>query len=220
MPNRAVMMGRPMATTDPKAISMMMMAAMIPMPSLEPGWADTVDEIGSPPSATWYPGWAKLWATFDQVFGSVVIQIRGGLVELDHGEGDVPVGRHLLARARCERAAHSAHVRERTEGGDQSSDRGRVGRVFDRTRGVNDDVGGVPGLGREPLRQQVLGPLRRRVARGEVVAEGAADDVGQADHGHHDDDPADDDRPAVVVTPPGQAAESADVRLLLPGVHA
>ena len=39
MPNRAVMIGSPMATTDPKASSMMMMAAMMPMPSLGPGLA-------------------------------------------------------------------------------------------------------------------------------------------------------------------------------------
>ncbi len=39
MPNSAVMMGRPMATTDPNASSMMTMAARIPMPSAGPGFA-------------------------------------------------------------------------------------------------------------------------------------------------------------------------------------
>ena len=38
IPNSAVMMGRPMATTEPKASSMMMMAARMPMPSLDPGF--------------------------------------------------------------------------------------------------------------------------------------------------------------------------------------
>ena len=45
-PNRAVMMGRPMATTDPKASSMMMIAAVMPMPSLAPGEILATEEIG------------------------------------------------------------------------------------------------------------------------------------------------------------------------------
>ena len=55
-PASAVMTGRPMATTEPKASSMMMMAAVMPMPSLGPGAAVTAAEIGLPPSATWKPG--------------------------------------------------------------------------------------------------------------------------------------------------------------------
>jgi hypothetical protein len=46
-PNRAVMIGRPMATTDPKASSMMRMAAVMPMPSLGPGAAVITAEMGS-----------------------------------------------------------------------------------------------------------------------------------------------------------------------------
>ncbi len=53
MPKMAVMMGRPIATTEPKASSMMMMAARMPMPSLEPGFAPATSPIASPPSATW-----------------------------------------------------------------------------------------------------------------------------------------------------------------------
>ncbi len=53
MPNRAVMMGRPMATTDPKASSMMMMAARMPMPSLDPGLAPATRLMACPPRATW-----------------------------------------------------------------------------------------------------------------------------------------------------------------------
>ena len=62
-PIRAVRRGRPIATTDPKAISMMMMAARIPIASLEPGEACTASEMGLPPRATANPGWAKPWAT-------------------------------------------------------------------------------------------------------------------------------------------------------------
>ena len=55
IPNSAVMMGRPMATTEPKASSMMMMAARMPMPSLGPGFAPATRPMASPPRATWYP---------------------------------------------------------------------------------------------------------------------------------------------------------------------
>ena len=54
-PASAVMTGRPMATTDPKASSMMRMAAVMPMPSLGPGAAVAAALIGAPPSSTWKP---------------------------------------------------------------------------------------------------------------------------------------------------------------------
>ena len=56
MPNRAVMMGSPIATTEPKARSMMMMAAKMPMPSLGPGFAPATSPMACPPTATWNPG--------------------------------------------------------------------------------------------------------------------------------------------------------------------
>ena len=61
-PASAVITGRPMATTEPKASNMMMSAAVMPMPSLGPGAAVTAAEIGLPPSATWKPGRASDWA--------------------------------------------------------------------------------------------------------------------------------------------------------------
>ena len=57
-PASAVITGRPMATTDPKASSMMRMAAVMPMPSLGPGAAVTAEEIGFPPSSTANPACA------------------------------------------------------------------------------------------------------------------------------------------------------------------
>ena len=53
MPNRAVRMGSPMATTEPNAISMMIMAPRIPAPSLGPGAAVMTLPMGPPPRATW-----------------------------------------------------------------------------------------------------------------------------------------------------------------------
>ncbi len=53
MPNSAVRMGRPMATTEPNAISMISMAARMPAPSLGPGEAVITFPIGPPPRAIW-----------------------------------------------------------------------------------------------------------------------------------------------------------------------
>ncbi len=61
-PASAVMTGRPMATTDPKASSMMRIAAVMPMPSLGPGAAVAAALIGAPPSSTWKPRWAAACA--------------------------------------------------------------------------------------------------------------------------------------------------------------
>jgi hypothetical protein len=52
-----------MATTEPKASSMMRMAAVMPMPSLGPGAAVTAEEIGLPPSSTAKPARASACAT-------------------------------------------------------------------------------------------------------------------------------------------------------------
>jgi hypothetical protein len=54
-PKSAVMIGRPMATTDPKVSRMMRIAAVMPMPSLGPGAAVITVEMGSPPKATANP---------------------------------------------------------------------------------------------------------------------------------------------------------------------
>ncbi len=52
-------MGNPIATTDPNATSMMIIALRIPAPSLGPGEAVITLPIGPPPSATLYPGRSK-----------------------------------------------------------------------------------------------------------------------------------------------------------------
>ena len=56
IPNRAVRIGRPMAITDPKAMSRMTIAARTPIVSLEPGLAVSAFVIGCPASSTWKPG--------------------------------------------------------------------------------------------------------------------------------------------------------------------
>ena len=61
-PTRAVRIGRPMATTDPKASSMTTTAASRPIISLDPGAAETTCSAGAPPTATCRPGRAKLSA--------------------------------------------------------------------------------------------------------------------------------------------------------------
>ena len=54
MPNRAVRMGRPMASTEPKAMSRMTTAASRPMASVPPGSSRAVKS--EPPPSTWMPG--------------------------------------------------------------------------------------------------------------------------------------------------------------------
>ena len=54
MPNRAVRIGRPMASTEPKAISRMTTAASRPMASVPPGARRLVK--ASPPPSTCMPG--------------------------------------------------------------------------------------------------------------------------------------------------------------------
>ena len=55
MPNRAVMIGRPMARTDPNTTSRMMMAATMPISSVAP--SDGLDWNIAPPSSTWSAAW-------------------------------------------------------------------------------------------------------------------------------------------------------------------
>ncbi len=65
MPNRAVMIGRPMASTDPNAIKRMSTAARMPIASLA-GWVWSVNI--DPPSSTWRLGvfafftMSRMWA--------------------------------------------------------------------------------------------------------------------------------------------------------------
>ncbi len=54
-PTSATTIGSPMATTEPKATSMITIAAVTPMPSAGPGAALTTVEIGAPPSSTRKP---------------------------------------------------------------------------------------------------------------------------------------------------------------------
>ena len=67
-----------MATTDPNATSMMMTAARMPIASLDPGVAETAEEMGFPPSATRKPGRAKLFAT--RIRSLVCEVFRSGVV--------------------------------------------------------------------------------------------------------------------------------------------
>ena len=91
-PASAVMMGRPMATIEPNASSMMRMAAVMPMPSLGPGAAVTADEIGSPPSSTWKPGWAAACAVVMTCFTAPVGMSAVSVVNCTWANAMLPCG--------------------------------------------------------------------------------------------------------------------------------
>ena len=103
-PASAVITGRPMATTEPKASNMMMSAAVMPIPSLGPGAAVTAAEIGLPPSATWKPGRASAWAVETTFLIAAGRDVRRVGAELHLGEGDVAMRRDLVGAGRRERA--------------------------------------------------------------------------------------------------------------------
>ncbi len=91
-----------MATTEPKASSMMMMAAVMPMPSLGPGAAVAAAEIGLPPSSTWKPWWAAAWAVVMTVLTAPVGMSAVSVVNCTCGEGDVAVRRRSGGRRPAE----------------------------------------------------------------------------------------------------------------------
>ena len=157
------MIGRPMATTEPKAISMMMMAAVMPMPSLDPGRRRHTWLMGLPPSDTSNPGCGEaLGPRSITRLTAAAWEVGGRVVELHDGETGVPVGGHLCSAPRAERTLHARHVVERAERGHQPLDLGRVGRVGQRRGGLHDDVGRVAGLSGKAACQEVLGLLGRR----------------------------------------------------------
>ena len=111
-PASAVITGRPMATTEPKASSMMRMAAVMPMPSLGPGAAVTAEEIGLPPSSTAKPGVRPRLGHADHLLDRARRDVGRVGGELDLGKGDVAVRGDLVGTggwrmdpSRCARRA-------------------------------------------------------------------------------------------------------------------
>ncbi len=114
-PHRAVITGRPMATTEPKANSMMIMAAVMPIPSLGPGAALTAAEMGEPPRATAKPGRAADCA--------VAISFLRSLVERSAVSFENCTWAKAMVRSGaiwCAPAAEKGPVTERTSGNDET----------------------------------------------------------------------------------------------------
>ena len=121
------------------------------------------------------------------------IDVAGALAELDLGERDPAVLGH--GRAACERIADGEHLGRLLDLRANPLDLRAVAGVQDATLvDREDDAGGVARLLREALLEQVIGPLRLRPRKAEVVHEvagggapqrGAQDEGGdpQADHG-------------------------------------
>ena len=204
MPNRAVMMGRPMATTDPKASSMMMMAARMPIPS-EPGSGPRHQADGLAAQGHVVPGRAEGLGGRDHLLDGGRGEVTGLLVEDDLHIGDVTV-EEIGGHRRRERADHLGHMGQRLQGPDQLGGAGLNGGRTDRTGGGDDHLVRTAGLIRK-ARSRIcctgcLPPVR-------LLEKFAARRLGAHVRSDQDHEPEDQDRPAVVVAPPGEAGQAA-----------
>ena len=91
IPNSAVTMGRPMATTEPKASSMMMMAARMPMPSLGPGLGPGDQADGLAAERHVVSGGREGLCRVDDLLDVGRRQVAGRLVEVHPDVADVAV---------------------------------------------------------------------------------------------------------------------------------
>ncbi len=99
-PSSAVMIGRPIATTEPKVMSRTTIAASSPIAVAAPSDGFCTDSIAWPPSATCSCGVAAACAVLDHVFHRRRRQQVRALVEGDGCERDLAVGGERL-RAGC-----------------------------------------------------------------------------------------------------------------------
>ena len=212
MPNRAVRIGRPMAITEPKATSRMMIAAAMPMTSLAPGCGE--DGLAD-----------RLTAELDLQAGHLgrlggvddLLHLGGGeivglSVELHDGEGDVRVDLADLRLRLLERAHRPLTWGSPLTLFTTASMACWLAGEVTGSAGAEHDVGRVAGARREPLLQQVLGPLRLGVATAELVLVVGADHLRQHGHGDEHHQPHDEHLAAVVVGPAGQAGQHASLR--------
>ena len=181
----AVMIGRPMATTDPKAISSTMMATAMPMSSLLGSFFVEQSEL---------PGELGLNAA-----GLGVARCGLRVVELGDGElvervGDVDVG-GLPVLAECrglcgERVGDAGDVVAGRQLLTGSVDDGFVvGVVEPAVIDVEDDACGLAGAAGEPVVQDVGGSLRLDAGDTEAVVELAACSALQRHDGDRGDEP-------------------------------
>ncbi len=207
MPNRAVRIGRPMAITEPKATSRMMIAAPMPISSLGPSCGWTTLAMGCPPSSICKASLPRRLGRVDHRLHGRLVEVDGLLVELHPGEADARVDAADLRVGLVVGADHTRHVWQRAHLVDQRGDVGLRRRRAQRFVGPEHDVGRVAGGLREAGGEEVLRARRFRVAAAEAVLVVGADDAG--DDAHHDERPEPDeqDPPAVVVAPAGEPGE-------------
>ena len=215
-PASAVMTGRPIATTDPKASSMIRMAAVMPMPSLGPGAAVAAALMGVPPSSTRKPSCADDCAVLMTVLMAGTGMSAVSVVNWTWAKAMLPLGGDLVGTGGRERAGNALDVGQRLQAGHHLVDGRPVGRRRDGRVRLEDDVGGVPRLRGEPLLENVERLLGRRVPRSELVLEVRAHHLGDDRDPDDGQDPYDQDGPAAVVTDAGQAPQSRHALLRCP----
>ena len=205
-------MGRPMATTEPKASSMMMMAAVIPMPSLGSGgdrWRRT--RSGSRRARPGSPGRAAARAVSMTALMAAGGQVGRVVSNCTTANAMLACGDDLVRARWRERAGHAltwASGRSESTTLSMAASLAAIGVVVWKTTSAVS-----PALAGNRACRMFGGLLRRRVARGELVLEVGAHHLGN--HGDADDgeDPHHQDGAPAVVAAPGQPAQGGLGRL-------
>ena len=149
-PSSAVTIGRPIASSEPKVMNRMIMAASRPTAVAVPSDGFCACSIASPPSCTSSCVRTSALGRGDDVFDRRFGQDVGAFVEVDRGERDLPVGRHRVrARGRVG-ADHARHVGKRCDLLQHRFDLRAHRRVGDLPFArPQHDLVGIAGLGRE-----------------------------------------------------------------------
>ena len=193
-PITAVAIGSPIATTEPNAISRMIIAASRPISSDVPVSGCVPHEAYSPPISASRSGERTSVERCLERLERLDAQVDGRLVVGDLRVADRAVGGQG-ARG-LERIRDRDHVRLAR---DRVQRRGHgVGLILERPVGrVEDDVGRGAGGGGVALSQQVVGALRLGVRQVEVVGELAAERAADHEDRDHGGDPDAEGAPTV-----------------------
>ena len=212
MPNRAVMIGRPMASTEPKATRRMITAARRPTPSLANSGGSAKM---SPPSSISVPGTSASSTRSTCRLAGIGELLAVTIGEVDGGEGDVPGVRAALgdlALALLAVGAGDLRVGDLLGhlGEELLHARLDLGLVH-ATVGLEHDLAGEARLVAEALLlQEVEAVLALRAGQLELVAELTAHRLVETEQADEQDHPRDQHQLSVVVAGSGEATHRGE----------